>query len=451
MPHACSKKGILTALMAAVLLIVSSPALSGDTDEVDRFIQAEMQRQHIPGASVAVLRDGKVVKLRGYGLADIENEVPATADTIFQSGSVGKQFTAAAAMLLVEDGKLKLDESVATYLPSAPAHWQPITIRHLLTHTSGLASYPEGFDFRRDYNEDELLSMAVSIPLAFAPGEQWRYSNVGYLVLGVIIGKVTGRFYGDFLTERIFKPAGMATARIISEDDIVPRRASGYRKTEHGLRNQSWVSPSLNTTADGSLYVSARDLARWDAALAGKTLFSQQSRESIWSPVRLGSGQDWPYGFGWQLGKTGNHNWAEHGGQWQGFSSHIVRFQEGLTVVVLANLAKVDARQIAHGIAGLYDSSLAPRKTVPLDESIAREYVGKYELRSDLTLTVYVESGKLWASATGQPSKQLLPVSPTEFVADGMDATIRFVRNPNGQVTHLVLSQGGEHVGKKVE
>src|ERR1051325_5745516 len=195
--------------------------------QVDEIVRREMQTQHIPGLSLAVVKAGHLILARGYGTANVEHQVPVRPETIFQSGSMGKQFTATAVMMLVEAGKIRLDDPVGKYLPRVPKRWAKITVRHLLTHTSGLGDYPSDFDFRRDYTEDELLKRLTEIPLAFAPGEKWRYSNVGYVILGILIGKVTGHFYGEFLSDRIFKPLGMATARIISEADIVPNRAAG--------------------------------------------------------------------------------------------------------------------------------------------------------------------------------------------------------------------------------
>jgi CubicO group peptidase (beta-lactamase class C family) len=173
------------------------------------------------------VRNGEVVKAKGYGLANVELNVPASAETVYQSGSTGKQFTATAVMMLVEDGKLALDDKINKYFPDSPESWNNITIRHLLTHTSGTTDYPKDFDFRRDYTEAELLKKAQLIPLAFAPGEKWSYSNLGYVTLGILVSKVAGKFYGDFLQERIFRPLGMSTARIINESDIVMTNRAG--------------------------------------------------------------------------------------------------------------------------------------------------------------------------------------------------------------------------------
>ncbi len=200
---------------------------------VDTYVESQLRDQHIPGLALGVLRDGQPVKFKGYGLANIELDVPVKPETIFQSGSVGKQFTATAVMMLVEEGKLALDDKISEYLPGIPPAWKDIMVRNLLTHTSGIADYTDKenvkagglINLRGDYTEKELFQKLITLPLKFQPGEKWQYSNTGYVLLGMIIHKVTGKFYGDFLQERIFRPLGMSSTRIISESDIIPNRS----------------------------------------------------------------------------------------------------------------------------------------------------------------------------------------------------------------------------------
>jgi CubicO group peptidase (beta-lactamase class C family) len=329
--------------------------------KVDKYISLEQRLGRIPGVSLAVVKDGHVVLAKGYGLANVEHQVSVKPETIFQSGSVGKQFTATAIMMLVEDGKLKLEDKINQYFTDAPAAWQNITIRHLLSHTSGTTDYPNDFDFRKDYTEDEMLKRAEAIPLAFQPGEKWSYSNMGYVVLGILIHKVSGKFYGDFLQERIFRPLGMTTARIISEADIVPNRSGGYVLVKGDLKNQNWVSPTLNTTADGALYLTVYDMAKWDAALYGEKLLKKTSLEQMWTPVKLNNGKTEGYGFGWSIADVRKHRLIEHGGSWQGFKSHIARYTDDkFTVIVFANLAQANPTRMAHNIAAIFNRDLAP-------------------------------------------------------------------------------------------
>jgi CubicO group peptidase (beta-lactamase class C family) len=326
--------------------LVAAPACS---DEVDDFVRATMAERDIPGISIAVVRDGKRARLQGYGLANLELEVPVTPDTIFQSGSVGKQFTAAGILLLAEQGKLKLDDPLALHFPRGPEAWHRITIRHLLTHTSGISdSQDDAYEPRRDHTEEELLKISMKFPLEFTPGSQWSYCNAGYMILGILTSKLTDMHWSEFLKQRIFEPAGMTTARVISESDIVKNRADGYERNEAGeLRNQEWVPPSDNTLADGSLYLTARDLVAWDAALREQRLLSEASYEAWWTPASLGDGITYPYGFGWSLGEQRGRRLIEHGGSWQGFRTAIARYVEDeLTVVVLANAAGTPTESI---------------------------------------------------------------------------------------------------------
>ncbi len=338
--------------------LLAAPACS---DQVDDFVRATMEKRNIPGVAIAVVRDGKPARIQGYGLANLELEVPVTPDTIFQSGSLGKQFTAAGILLLAEDGKLKLDDPLALHFPSAPATWHRITIRQLLTHTSGLSdSEDDAYEARRDYTEDEFLKISFKFPLEFAPGSQWSYCDTGYMILGILTSKLTDMHWSEFQKQRIFEPAGMTTARLISESDIVKNRADGYERTKEGeLRNQEWVPPNDNTTAGGSLYLTARDLLAWDAALRERRILSEASYDAWWTPASLGDGITYPYGFGWSLNEQRGRRLIEHGGSWQGFRTAIARYVEDeLTVVVLANAAGTPTEAMAHEIAGLVDDDL---------------------------------------------------------------------------------------------
>ncbi|HKP10579.1 MAG TPA: serine hydrolase domain-containing protein [Blastocatellia bacterium] len=354
-------------LSRAALLLFSLAAAStafAQSDKVDEFVRAEMQRRKIPGLSVAIVKNGEVVKARGYGLANVELNAPAAPETVYQSGSLGKQFTATLVMMLVEEGKMSLDDPVSRYVPDAPDIWKAITVRHLLTHTSGISNkLYDQINMRQDYTEDQLTKMIADLPLDFQPGERWNYSNPGYVMLGILIHKATGTFYADLLKERIFTPLGMTTARLINEADIVPNRAAGYRLVKGEMKNQEWVSPALNTTADGSLYFTVLDLAKWDAALYTERLLKRASLDRMWTPVKLNDGKTRPYGFGWGFADANGHRLIEHGGAWQGFTTHIARYvDDKLTVIVLTNLAGANPETIAHGIAGLYNPALAPRR-----------------------------------------------------------------------------------------
>jgi len=365
--------------MTSQALGLGAPAIQSQS--VDDYLAQEMKAQHIPGLALGVYRNGEIVKAQGYGLANVELNVPVKPETIFQSGSVGKQFAATAVMMLVEEGKVGLDDAITKYFPGAPDTWNNIKVRNLLSHTSGLAEYesdertgPSGpFYLRLDFTEDELLKKAEALPFDFQPGEKWSYRNTNYLLLGFLIRKVTGEFYGDYLHERIFKPLGMNATRIISEADIIPNRAAGYQLVKGELKNQDWVSPTFNSTADGALYFTVLDLAKWDAALYTEKLVKKSSLDQMWTVAKLNDGKPNKsnYGFAWTIDQMNGHRVIEHGGAWQGFTTYIARYvDDKLTVVVLTNLDSANSNpgRIAHHVAGLYVPALMPPELKPIED-----------------------------------------------------------------------------------
>jgi len=336
-----------------------------------------MRAERIPGVAIAIIDHGKVVLAKGYGFANLEHRVPVSVDTVFQSGSVGKQFTAAAVMLLVEDGRLSLDDSVTRFLPEAPPDWKAIRIRHLLTHTAGIPDYRTealSADMRRSYTEQQLVQMVCESKLEFTPGERFSYSNPGYLLLGAIIGRVDGRHYSDVLAERVFRPLGMKSAREIDDADIIPHRAAGYRLRAGQLANQEWIAPENNRTADGSLYLSINDMIAWDRGLRDGKILSARSWNTVFTPVRLNSGNSYPYGFGWDVETLAGQTVQSHSGGSQGFETYIVRYLgDDLSIIVLTNLAEGDPARIARRVAGVLSDRLAvsPLKAIA-DSNTAR-------------------------------------------------------------------------------
>jgi CubicO group peptidase (beta-lactamase class C family) len=358
---------LFVSILPACLLAASATGRESDPlpdhlgARIDEYVRQQMRRQKVPGLSLAIVKDGQVLKATGYGLANVEHEVPARPETVYQAGSVGKQFTAAAVLLLAQDGKLNLDAPVGKYL-DAPPLWKAITVRHLLNHTSGLKEYSrKEVDRRKDHTDQDLLRIFANFPLDFPPGARYRYSDTGYVVLGMLITRLAGEHHGAFLRKRILQPLGMSATRIISEADIVRHRAAGYRLLHRQLKNQEWVAPSLNTLADGCLYTTVLDLAKWDAALYNRKLLTRASLAQMWAPAKLANGKTHPYGFGWKLGTVGKRRVLEHRGSWQGFRAYIGRYvEEKLSVIVLTNLASASPERIAKEALGVYRPELAP-------------------------------------------------------------------------------------------
>jgi CubicO group peptidase (beta-lactamase class C family) len=358
------RRWLATGLVVLVVCAgcASTPVPAPAPGSADGVITREMQTQRVPGVAVAVVLRGQVLKAAGFGSANLEHAVPVTRSTLFQSGSLGKQFTAVAVMLQVEDGKLALDDSITRFFPEAPPSWKPITIRHLLTHTSGIPDYDEHtLDYRKDYTDDELARIAFGLPLQFPAGARWNYSDPGYMLLGLLIGKASGQFYGDVLRDRVFAPLGMKTARVISEEDILPHRAAGYRLAGDTLKNQAWVAPKLNTTADGSLYLSLDDWLLWEQALRQRAVLQPASWQQVFTPVRLNSGRTYPHGFGWGLHDGRGLATYQHSGAWQGFKAmYLHAIDADLSVIVLCNLAEADPERMAQRVAQVYLPALEP-------------------------------------------------------------------------------------------
>ena len=340
---------------------------------IDDYVEGRMNKRHIPGASVAIVQNGKVVQAKGYGLANVELSVPATANTVYQLASVTKTFTATAVMMLARDGKLGLDDKITARLPDLPKAWEEVTVRQLLNHTSGIKSYTSVRDFfktaRKDYTQREILDLVAKEPMDFAPGEKWNYNNSGYFLLGMLIEKVTGKKYGEFLDERIFKPLGMTQTRVNDLQAVIPNRAQGYSWNGKALRNGEYVSPTQPFSA-GMLVSSVGDLVKWDLALRSEALLKKSTLDQMWTLTKLSKGGEAEYGFGWGIRKVNGHRMVAHGGGIPGFSTMISRFvDDDLTVIVLTNADDGNAEAIARGIAARLVPALAEETEKPIADT----------------------------------------------------------------------------------
>jgi len=284
--------------------------------------------------------------------------VPTETKTIFQIQSVTKTFTATAIMMLVNEGKLQLDDKMTRFLDDLPECWSEITVRHLLSHTSGIKDFinEPTVDLRKDLQPEEVIQSLAKLPLNFAPGEKYAYSNTGYHLLGMIIHKLTGKLWGDFLRERIFDPLGMEDTRVVSLAGIITNRATGYVWEDGRLQNGHLLAPTILAYAGGGLRSTVLDLAKWDAALGCEKILSQTRLEEMWKPMKLNNGKDSTYGLGWGISKTNGHRVVSHtGSHMTGFKTVLMRYvDDKLTVIVLTNQRGADQTAIAAGVAGFY-------------------------------------------------------------------------------------------------
>jgi CubicO group peptidase (beta-lactamase class C family) len=440
------------ALLCACLLAFGVAARAQDLlPKLDEYAQAAAKAERFSGA-ILVARDGKVLLSKGYGMADFENDVPNTAETRFRIGSLTKQFTAASILLLQERGKLSVQDSVCKYVAPCPEAWQPVTIHHLLSHTGGVPDFTGFPDYQKTMREPTTAEATIGrfrgLPLEFKPGESWKYSNSGYVLLGHVVEKVSGKSYESFLSENIFEPLKMTSTGYDHADVIVKRRAHGYAPgPDGGVVNASYLDMSIPFAA-GGLYSTVGDLYLWDQALYGEKLLKKSSLDAMFTAVRDG------YGYGYRVNKLFNRAHATHGGGIEGFRTSINRFPDDrVTVVVLSNYEGAQVGRIARDLAAVafgekYELPVE-RTVVKIDPKIYDAYVGEYELQPGFVFNVTREGDSLMMQATGQGKTELFPTSETNFFPKVVRADITFVKDAAGRVTHLVLNQGGRQMNAK--
>ncbi len=347
-------------MMAALLgAAVVALGVTASADPVDDYVRSQLTARRLPGVALAVVKDGRVVKAAGYGVASLELNVPVSPDTVFEIGSISKQFAANAVLLLVEDGKVKLDDPISTYLARTPPAWSPITIRHILTHTSGLADFDSGnigFSYRREYTADEFVELLGQHPLAFPPGERWNYTNA-FPLLGIVVERASGMPYTEFVRARIFAPLGLRSARFKSSSDVVPHRADGYLFKEGAYQRGEPLRPQI-IAPNGGILINVLDFAAWDIAITSHRLLRPDSLTAMTTPARLADGRTVGHGLGWFLDTFNGHPFGAHWGSTvTGHSAVIRRYvDDRVTVIMLANLddGGVGIDAMSRHIAGMY-------------------------------------------------------------------------------------------------
>lgn len=342
-------------LLLTLCVALAAPAAA---DPVDDYVRRVLPGTHLPGLALAVVKDGRVVKLGGYGRASLEHDAAVTPETVFEIGSISKQFAAEALLLLRDEGRVSLDDPIATYVDGGPAAWRPITLRHVLTHTAGLADFDTGdigFSYRREYTGAELVALLGAQPLAFAPGTRWNYTN-GFPLIGLVIERLTGQPYTAFVASRVFTPLGLASARFKTNTEVVPHRADGYYWADGVYRHGEPLRPQV-IAANGGVMMNVADFARWDIAVTAGRVLRPATLTEMATPVRLADGTTVSHGLGWFMDTFNGHRFGAHWGTTvTGHSSVIRRYDEGVTVIVLGNLddAGLAVDAISKHIADLY-------------------------------------------------------------------------------------------------
>ncbi|HSB08433.1 MAG TPA: serine hydrolase [Blastocatellia bacterium] len=450
-----NKTGIRrAAALIALLLLIGTNATAQDlTPKFDEYMSALLKQGRFTGC-VLVARDGKVVFSKGYGMANVELDVPNTPQTKFRLGSVTKQFTASAILLLQERGKLNVTDPICKYVENCPTAWSEVTIHHLLSHTGGIPNFTSLPDYvpkmMMPVAAQEMIARFKDKPLDFKPGEKWSYSNSGYFLLGFIIEKVAGESYESFLQKNIFEPLKMTATGYDHFETILKHRATGYSLAKGKPVNSAFIDMTQPFSA-GSLYSTVEDLFLWNEALFGGKVLSAKSFEAMTTPVKNN------YGYGLGIITDPKRKSISHAGGINGFATNLLRLpEERVTVVVLRNAdygtpapGRISLDLAAILLGEKYEIPAAVSE-IKVNPKIYDAYVGRYQLAPNFILEISKVGDRLMAQATGQPAFELFPESETKFFLKVIDAKVTFVKDDKGQVTHLILHQGGDREAKKI-
>ena len=453
--RAVLSRTVVAAILGATTSAAQGPSRAVAVRQIDSLATAALRNGPVAALSIAVVKGRDTLVMIGYGFADVENEVPATAETVYRIGSITKQFTSAAVMQLVEQGKVGLDDEITKYFPGFPTHGQRILVRHLLNHTSGIPSYTDipkrwGRVAMVDLPHDSLLALVSGDSLMFAPGSAFYYNNTGYYMLGMLLEKVTGQNYGDYLAQHLFSPLGLKSTRYCATGPLIQHRAQGYGVEKGALVNAQYLSMD-NPFAAGALCSTVGDMVRWESALFGGKVVSASSLSQMTTPAKLTSNRPMPYGYGLVPDTVARHRVIGHGGGINGFISHEDYYPDDtLTVVVLANTAPAPsqalARNAARAVLGLpLVTRIPPPAEIALDSAQRARYVGRYAIQMpDATRTpasVVEESGHLVLDARGQRA-QLVAIGRDLFTVRGQPGARVAFTMQNGKAVEFVLDQG---------
>ncbi|MEW6510744.1 MAG: serine hydrolase [Bacteroidota bacterium] len=440
------------------LLSTLACAQQQDTDRLcARFDQtlSEQFKRDEPGATALVAREGRIVYLKAFGMANLELNVPLQVGTVFKIGSITKQFTAVAILQLAEQGKLHLQDEITRFIPDYPTHGNTITIEHLLTHTSGIRNYSSIRDTAKrgtvDFTPKEMVDYFMNQPMRFAPGTKWEYSNSGYVLLGYIIEIVTGTTYGEYLDENIFKPVGMTNSLYASDSRLVKNRADGYAKSEGGFVNVPYLSMTQPYAA-GSILSTVEDLYKWNRAVHSNKLIKKETLQRALTRYRLADGKETNYGYGWRFGYIQESPSIWHGGFINGFIATAMYLpNEDVFVAVVSNCENNSPEDVTAKLAALAIGKPYEYRAMPMDTSVLSRYAGVYENDNAQLRIITAAENRLYSQLGRGPKVNVHACQKDRFFfEDNVFETIVFERSAAGEVEGLVfMSRGGIEVWKK--
>ncbi|MFZ6011455.1 MAG: serine hydrolase [Bacteroidota bacterium] len=443
----------------AILLVffVAFSAAGQDADKraaeaIDQYLKEKFPATE-PGASVLVVHAGKELVRKGYGLADISAKTSNDPETIFRIGSITKQFTSTAILKLAQEGKLKLEDEIIQYLPDYPTRGKKITITHLLQHTSGIRSYtslPQIMNKEtkaKAFAVKEMIDAFKDQPADFNPGEEYRYNNSGYYLLGAIVEKASGMTWGAYLQKNFFKPLKMKST--FTDDKNLSGAARGYVKTsgtEFGLAD--YVHPMVPYAA-GAIFSTVDDLWKWNQAVFSNAVVRQEWLDKAWTPLVLNDGAKQSYGFGWQLGRLGDSRVIGHGGGIDGFLSFSMYVpDQKIYVAVLANSMTISPEDIAYRLASLTAGlSAEPPAAIALEDSKLDQYVGVYKINNNEDRVISKEGSQLYSQRTGGPKYEIYAYGEDAFFFKESPSRLKFKRNTKGAIEAIEMT-GREYINQ---
>lgn len=434
-------------IVATIILLACAafPILAQSTIEpgIDEIMRKAFPPQE-PGAAIVVVKDGRTIHRRGYGMANMELGVAIEPDMVFRIGSVTKQFTAVAILMLMEEGKLSLQDEITKFFPDYPTQGQKITVEHLLTHTSGIKSYtnlPEWIGtMRKDVSMREMIDLFKDKPMEFAPGTQWNYNNSGFVLLGAIVEKISGQSYADFVEKRIFAPLGMKNSYYDRTARIIPRRVAGYAKTGAEYSNAPYLSMNWPHGA-GALASNVDDLAIWDAALFSGKLLKPETLKKAWSSYLLSDGRPVRYGYGWFVSTHEGQTTVEHGGGINGFTCYSLHVPElRIYIAILTNRGAGTGSLPWQIVSLLMGKPYREPSAVTLTTEQLDPLAGTYSPYEKVEYRVAREGDKLYLARPMGGRQPLEPLSATEFFPKNSPTTrIVFLKDDGGKATGLKI------------
>lgn len=441
-------------MLAALLQPASAVATSAPIIAQLEQRAAQFFKDAGPGGVVLVKRGDDVLLRQGYGLADLENQLPMRADAVFPLASATKQFTSMAVLKLVQAGKLTLDQRIGEIDPTLPKTIAAVSVRQLLTHTSGIkniSSIEASRAARRnEADASSLIGFFAELPLEFPPGSQFRYSNSNYIVLTRLIEVLSGQSYADYLEKTIFEPLGMTHTRYGSHLALIPGRAHGYQQDDSGAwLNAEFISMSQPQGA-GGLVSSVDDLAHWDAALNSGELVDPTLLAQAFQPVKLTDASTQPYGFGWVISEVQGTPSVEHGGFINGFNSQILRLpQQQILVTVLTNAEPLNPADLSVELAAIALGK--PYDKTPATVSDPKTLVGRYQFAGEVQRDVLLIDGRLHSQFVGADAIPLLHAADDRYyLGEGLDY-VRFAKDSDGHPTMTLHERYfGDSVGVRV-